>query len=274
MPDVFDVAGKVALVTGGATGIGKAIAQAFINHGARVLIGSRTKQTVEKAVSEMAPKDVPDQSEPRIAGVSLDVTNDNSVERGCRRAVELFGQLDVLVNCAGNTVVTPTFELTTDAFNQIHDTHVTGSLRCCQAAGHIFREQHAGCIINIASISSLVDIIEATAYAAAKNAVIGLTRSFANEWGKYGIRTNGIAPGFVPTALNRHLLNNTDRGRRVLERTPMGRFGEPHEIAGTAIFLASPAASFVNGHTLVVDGGYMACGVGDCFAPWAPDPNG
>ena len=273
MPYVFNLADKVALVTGGATRIGKAIAQALVNHGERVLIGSRTKQNVKKAVTEITAQDVHGQSEPTIAGVNLDVTNDNSVEQGCGRAMDLFGQLDVLVNCASYTVVNPTFELTTDTFNQLHETHVTGSLRCCQAVGHIVREQHTGCIINIASINSLVDMIEATAYAAAKNAVIGLTRSLANKWAKYGIRTNGIAPGFIPAALNRHLLKNTDRRRHVLEHTPMGRFGEPHELSGPAVFLASPATSFVNGHTLVVDGGYMACGVGDRFAPWAPDPN-
>lgn len=274
MADAFDLAGKVALVTGGATGLGKAIAQSLVNHGARVLIGSRTKQNVEMAVTEMVAAHTHNQLEPAVAGVSLDVTNDHSVERGCRRAVDVFGQLDILVNCAGTTVVKPTFELTTDVFNQLHETHVTGTLRCCQTAGHIFREQHSGCIINIASISSFVDLFEATAYAAAKNAVIGLTRSLANEWAKYGIRTNGIAPGFIPTALNRHLITESDRGRRILEHTPMGRFGESHEIGGAAVFLASPAASFVNGHTLVVDGGYMACGIGDRFAPWAPDPNG
>jgi len=134
-------------------------------------------------------------------------------------------------------------------------------------------EQHSGCIINIASISSLVDLVEVTAYAAAKNAILGLTRSLASEWAKYGIRTNAIAPGFFPTDLNRSLIEGTDRGRRILEGTPMGRFGKGPEIAGAAIYLASPAASFVNGHTLVVDGGFAGCGVGDSFAPWAPDPN-
>ncbi len=273
MPDTFDLTGKVALVTGGATGIGLAIARGFLEHGARVLIGSRTVQNVESAVAELTPPNGPDHSDPPISGLALDVTNDNSVERACRRAVDLFGQLDVLVNCAGQVLRKPTFELTVEQFNELHETHVSGSLRCCLAAGHIFREQHGGCIINIASISSFVDLVEVAAYAAAKNAVLGLTRSLANEWAKYGIRTNAIAPGFIPTDLNRPLILNTDRGRRILEHTPMGRFGETREIAGAAVFLAAPAASFVNGHTLVVDGGYMACGIGDQFAPWAPDPN-
>src|SRR5690606_33382678 len=162
----------------------------------------------------------------------------------------------------------PTFELKPEDFNRIHESHVTGSLRCSLAAGKIFREQHSGCIINIASISSFVDLVEVTAYAAAKNAVLGLTRSLANEWAKYGIRTNAIAPGFIPTDINRKMIENTDRGRRIIEHTPMGRFGKAEEVAGAAVYLASPAASFVNGHTIVVDGGYLACGIGDSVAPW------
>jgi NAD(P)-dependent dehydrogenase (short-subunit alcohol dehydrogenase family) len=173
------------------------------------------------------------------------------------------------VNSAGVILRKPTFELKADAFNDIYNTHVTGALRCSQAAGRIFREQHGGCIINLASISSFVDLVEVAAYAAAKNAVVGLTRSLANEWAKHGIRTNAIAPGFIPTDINRKMIEGTERGRRIIEHTPMARFGKAEEIAPAAVFLASPAASFVNGHVLVVDGGYMASGIGDAAAPWA-----
>src|SRR5690606_34009388 len=134
-----------------------------------------------------------------------------------------------------------------------HETHVTGTLRCCQAAGHLFREQHHGCIINLASISSFVDLVGVAPYAAAKNAILGLTRSLSNEWAKYGIRTNAIAPGFIPTDINRKMIEGTDRGRRIIEHTPMGRFGTGEEIAGGAVYLASKAGAFVNGHTLVID---------------------
>jgi NAD(P)-dependent dehydrogenase (short-subunit alcohol dehydrogenase family) len=199
------------------------------------------------------------------------VTNDGSVDRAVRKAVDLFGRLDILVNSAGAMLRKPTFELKCDDFTKIYETHVTGSLRCAQAAGHLFREQHSGCIINLASISSFVDLIEVAAYAAAKNAVLGLTRSLANEWAKHGIRTNGIAPGFIPTDINRKMIEGTERGRRIMEHTPMGRFGKAEEIAPAAVFLASPAASFVNGHVLVVDGGYMASGIGDAVAPWTAE---
>ncbi len=205
------------------------------------------------------------------AGVALDVTNQGSVDRAVRKAVDLYGGLHVVVNSAGLMLKKPSFELEADEFNHVYDTHVTGSLRVAQTAGHIFREQHEGCIINLASISSFVDLVEVAAYACAKNAVLGLTRSLANEWAKHGIRTNAIAPGFVPTDINRKMIEGTDRGRRIIEHTPMGRFGTQDEISGAAVFLASKAGQFTNGHTVVVDGGYLASGIGDSTAPWEKD---
>jgi NAD(P)-dependent dehydrogenase (short-subunit alcohol dehydrogenase family) len=269
MSKAFDLSGKVALVSGGGSGIGQAIAAGFVQHGAKVLIGSRTAEKIEAAARDLAALAPNKDGEPAAAAVALDVTSDASVEHAVRKAVDVYGRLDILVNSAGIMLRKPTFDLKPEDFNNVHETHVTGTLRCCQAAGRIFREQHSGCIINLASISSFVDLIEVAAYAAAKNAILGLTRSLANEWGKHGIRTNAIAPGFIPTDFNRKMIENTDRGRRIMEHTPMGRFGKADEIAGGAVFLASPAASFVNGHTLVIDGGYLASGIGDSVAPWA-----
>jgi len=268
---MFDLTGKCALVTGGASGIGKAIAAGLIDHGAKVMVASRTADKVEQAAKELSQRIEPADGRDSAEGVVLDVTSNASVERAVRKTVDALGSLDILVNSAGVMLRTPTFDITPEQFNEVHETHVTGTLRCCQAAGHLMREQHSGCIINLASISSFVDLVEVTAYAAAKNAVLGLTRSLANEWAKHGIRTNAIAPGFVPTGLTRKMVENTDRGRRILEKTPMGRFGAPDEIAGAAVYLASSAASFVNGHTLIVDGGYACCGIGDTFAPWAEE---
>lgn len=262
----FDLTGKIALVTGGATGIGKAIAQLLVESGAKMLIGSRRTDVVEAAVKEIAratETDETNEAEPQVSGVGLDVTQDNSVQRAIRRAVDLYGTLDILVNCAGFTIRKPTFELSIEEFQSIMDVHVTGSLRCAQAAGRLMREQHAGAIINIASIAGYADMSEITGYTTAKSGIFGLTYALANEWAQFGIRTNAIAPGFVPTDMNRKLIEGTDRGRRVLERTPMGRFGRADEIAGAAVYLASPAASFVNGSILVVDGGFLACGVKD-----------
>ncbi len=268
---LFDLSGQVALVTGGATGIGKEIAKALVQHGAHVLIGSRTMDKVDAAVAELrraTEADVADPIEPIVAGVSLDVMSDAGVEQAMRKCMDQFGRLDILVNCAGVMVKKPTFELSMADFNMVYDSHVTGSFRCAQAAGRLMREQHAGCIINIASISSYVGLTEVTAYAAAKSAIMGLTRQLAVEWAKFGIRTNAIAPGFIPTDLNRKFMMGTDRGRRIMERTPMQRFGNADEIAGAAVYLAGKAGSFVNGHTIVIDGGYLATGIGDSVAPW------
>ena len=269
MTELFDLTSKVALITGGGGSIGSAIAKRMIEHGAKVMLadieeyGAKAAQRITDEVGAKA-------SEPPAAGVTLDVTVYASAERAVRKTVDEFGSVDILINCAGQMCKKPTFELTPAEFNLLFDTHVTGALRCSQAAGMLMREQHSGCIINLASISSFVDLIEVTAYASAKSAIQGLTRSLANEWAKYGIRVNALAPGFFPTAINRKMIENTDRGRRILEHTPMGRFGDPDELAGAAIFLASAAGGFVTGHTLLIDGGYLACGVGDSFAPWAP----
>ena len=270
--NIFDLTGKVALVTGGGSGIGKAIAAAFVQSGAKVLVGSRTLEKIEGTVEELNKLTEHSVDDAPAAGVSLDVTNDGSVDRAVKKAIDVHGGLHIVVNSAGIMCKKPTFDLSPEDFNNVYETHVTGSLRVSKAAGHVMREQHEGAIINLASISSFVDLVQVTAYAAAKNAILGLTRSLANEWAKYGIRTNAIAPGFIPTDINRKMIEGTDRGRRILEHTPMGRFGSGDEVAGGAVFLASPAASFVNGHTLVIDGGYLASGIGDSFAPWAPDP--
>ena len=269
---MFDLSDKVALVTGGASGLGKAVAQALIMHGAHVLVGSRTKEKVDAAVLDLRRRteaDEADPVEPIVEGVALDVTSDESVEAATQRCVDLFGRVDVLVNFAGVIVKKPTFDLTPAEFTMLYESHVTGSLRCAQAAGHLMREQHSGCIINCASVSSFFGLTEVTGYASAKSAVLGLTRNLAVEWAKFGIRTNAIAPGFIPTDLNRTLLEGTDRGRRILENTPMARFGTAEEVAGAAVYLASPAAAFVNGTCITIDGGYSACGIGDTFAPWA-----
>ena len=269
--DLFDLTGKVAMITGGAGSIGSAIGKRFIQYGAKVLLAD-IKDFGERAAERQNRDAQAPADEPVAAGVTLDVTNEASVDHAVRKAMDLFGSLNILVNCAGQMCKKPTFELTADEFNLLFNTHVTGSLRCSQAAGRLMREQHSGSIIHLASISSFVDLIEVTAYAAAKSAMMGLTRSLANEWAKYGIRVNAIAPGFFPTAINREMIEGTDRGRRIVEHTPMGRFGEPDELAGAAILLASDAGRFITGHTLLVDGGYLACGVGDSFADWAPDP--
>jgi NAD(P)-dependent dehydrogenase (short-subunit alcohol dehydrogenase family) len=172
-----------------------------------------------------------------------------------------FGHVDILLNAAGITRRTPTIDVSEKEWDQIFDTNLTGTLRACQVFGRKMIERKSGRIINIASISSGLGFFEVAAYAASKAAVVSLTKTLAVEWAKYGVGVNAIAPGVFPTDLNRALLDGTPRGKEFLVRTPMARFGKLEELVGAAVYLASDAASFVTGHVLAVDGGFLASGV-------------
>jgi len=169
--------------------------------------------------------------------------------------------VDILVNCAGRTKRTPTLDLTDQEWHDILETNLTGTLRACRLFGRHMIERRYGRIVNIASLTSFVSMMEVAAYSASKAAVASLTKSLAVEWSRHGVMVNAIAPGVFRTALNQALLDTTPRGQELLMRTPMGRFGRVEELAGAAVFLASDAASFVTGHMLVVDGGFLASGV-------------
>jgi NAD(P)-dependent dehydrogenase (short-subunit alcohol dehydrogenase family) len=190
-----------------------------------------------------------------------DVADRASLEKLRDRIVSEFGKVDILVNSAGTTKRRPTLDVAEDEWNMIMETNLTGTLRACQVFGRHMLERGYGRIINIASLSSFVALYEVAAYAASKAAVASLTKSLAIEWSSKGVTVNAIAPGVFKTDLNTALLDGTDRGREFLLRTPMKRFGKVEELAGAAVFLASDAASFVNGEVLAVDGGFLASGV-------------
>jgi NAD(P)-dependent dehydrogenase (short-subunit alcohol dehydrogenase family) len=190
-----------------------------------------------------------------------DVGDEASIASTLAAAITEFGKVDILVNCAGRTKRTPTLDLTDQEWNDILETNLTGTLRACRLFGRHMIERRYGRIINIASLTSFVSMMEVAAYSASKSAVASLTKSLAVEWSRHGVMVNAIAPGVFRTALNQKLLDTTPRGQELLTRTPMGRFGRVEELAGAAVFLASDAASFVTGHMLVVDGGFLASGV-------------
>jgi NAD(P)-dependent dehydrogenase (short-subunit alcohol dehydrogenase family) len=169
--------------------------------------------------------------------------------------------VDILLNAAGITRKTPSLDVSENEWNQIFDTNLTGTLRACQVFGRKMIERKSGRVINIASVASGLGFFEVAAYAASKAAVVSLTKTLAVEWAKYGVGVNAIAPGVFPTDLNRALLDGTPRGKEFLVRTPMARFGKLEELVGAAVYLASDAASFVTGHVLAVDGGFLASGV-------------
>jgi NAD(P)-dependent dehydrogenase (short-subunit alcohol dehydrogenase family) len=252
----FDLTGKVALVTGGTSGLGRAIALALAQSGATVVVGSREESKVADTVAELRV------ISPGHDGRQLDVGEPASIQPVFDAVMQEHGRLDILVNAAGTIQKKDPLEVTVEEFERVIRINLTGTFLCCQAAGRIMKEQGGGAIINIASLTSFVGLSEVTAYGASKAAVAELTKALANDWARFGIRVNAIAPGVFPTPLNRKLLEGTPRGEFLLKHTPMGRFGEPEEIAGAAVYLASPAASYTSGDVIIVDGGFLTRGVG------------
>jgi NAD(P)-dependent dehydrogenase (short-subunit alcohol dehydrogenase family) len=251
----FDLTGKTAVVIGGTSGIGRAIAIGLAEAGADVVPTSRRSEQVTEAASEIRERGR------RSLEVVSDVTDRTSLAHLLEKCIGEFGKVDILVNSAGKTRRTPTIDVSEAEWNDILDTNVTGTLRACQIFGRHMLERKYGRIVNIASLTTFVALYEVAAYSASKAAVAMLTKSLAIEWAAHGVNVNAIAPGVFRTALNEKLLDETERGREFLTRTPMKRFGAVEELAGAAVFLSSDAASFITGEVLVVDGGFLASGV-------------
>ena len=251
----LDLSSKIAVVIGGSSGIGRTLALGLAQAGADVVATGRRQELVTAVAKEIEALGR------KSLAMTTDVGNRASLEALHAAVCAEFGHVNILVNSAGITKKAPTLEVSDGEWGRILDTNLSGTLRACQVFARKMIERKYGRIINIASLASARGFFEVAAYGASKAGVLSLTQTLAVEWAKYGVCVNAIVPGFFVTELNHAILEGTPRGQEALLRTPMGRFGRLDELVGAAIFLASDAASFVTGHALAVDGGYLASGV-------------
>ena len=252
---LFDLSGRVAVVVGGTTGLGYAISIGLAEAGANVVATSRRPEQVEKVAGEI-------EALGRLTlKITSDVTDRESLAALRGAVMGSFGKIDILVNAQGVTHKAPTLEESETEWARVMDTNLTGTLRACQIFAPEMVKAGYGRIINIASLSTFAGFKEVAAYCASKAGVGSLTQVLAIELATQGVNVNAIAPGVFPTPLNRAIVEGTARGAELKMRTPMGRFGEAREVAGTAVYLASEAANFVTGEIIAVDGGFLASAV-------------
>ena len=250
--ELFSLAGKVAVVTGAGRGLGRSMALALAAAGADIVGSSRTSSEIETLRDEVRGLGR------RAEAVTADTTVEADAERLIVETVERLGRIDILVNNAGINIRKPVLELELAEYQQVLATNLEGYFLCARAAGKRMVAQGSGKVINISSIMGRVALASQAAYASSKGAIEQLTKVLAIEWALANVQVNAIGPTYFETDLTRPLFDDNERHDFITSRTPMGRWGQPHELAGAVIFLASPASDYVTGHTLMVDGGWTA----------------
>jgi len=249
--DKFKLDGKVALVTGASSGLGQAIAIALAEAGADIACHARSAGKADETAARI------ESIGRRTVTVAGDMADKAAPVRIVEETIAHFGKIDILINNAGTIARAPAVDYLDDAWTSVIEVNLSSVFRLSQAAGRHMIEQGFGKIVNIASLLSFQGGITVPAYTASKSGVAGLTKALANEWAKSGVNINAIAPGYMVTNNTKALRADENRNRQILERIPAGRWGEPDDLAGAAVFLSSAASDYLNGHILVVDGGWM-----------------
>jgi gluconate 5-dehydrogenase len=251
--DLFDLTGRVAVVTGGSIGLGRQMAEGLAEMGADLVLCARKKERCEQAASELRELGI------KTLAVGCDVKNPLSVQELAEATMSQFGRIDILINNAGTSWGAPIEAMRLEHWNKVIETNLTGTFLCCQAFGKFMTAQKRGTVINIASTAGLRGSppdFQAIGYHASKGGVIAFTKDLARKWAAHNIRVNAIAPGWFPTHMSEVVIEHNKEN--LLRGIPLGRFGGEHDLKGAAVFLASDAADFVTGHVLVVDGGQSA----------------
>lgn len=254
MKDIFKLDGKVAVVTGGAGGIGEALALGLGIHGANVVVSSRNQETIDKVAQKIT-----DESGNEAVAIASDVTSESSVQAMVDKVVEKFGKIDILVNAMGMNIKRDAFEYPMEDWEKLFDVNVKGTMIACKIVGNVMKKQGQGAIVNLSSVRGIRGYTGGnTGYCATKGAVELITRSLALEWAPAGIRVNALGPALVITPGTKHIAENPELAKKYASAVPMGRIGMPEDMVGAVIFLSSEAASFVSGQTIYVDGGLTA----------------